>query len=74
MHFLMRKILLEYAVMKARTKEGSTIIITATPEKKWQEECVRGKRNFVKIPGRYHRKETACAENVLDWPVEKESS
>ncbi|MBC2017583.1 DEAD/DEAH box helicase [Listeria seeligeri] len=47
---------LEYAVEKARTKEGTTIVITATPEKKWQQECANGKRHFVKIPARYHRR------------------
>ncbi|EDN8988395.1 DEAD/DEAH box helicase [Listeria monocytogenes] len=62
---------LEYAVMKARTKEGSTIIITATPEKKWQEECVRGKRNFVKIPGRYHRKKLPVPRTCWIGPWKK---
>ncbi|AIS63656.1 DEAD/DEAH box helicase [Listeria ivanovii] len=47
---------LEYAVNKARKKEGTTIVITATPEEKWQQECVSGKRHFVKIPARYHRR------------------
>ncbi|MBC1488284.1 DEAD/DEAH box helicase [Listeria sp. FSL L7-1485] len=47
---------LEYAVSKARSKEGTTIVITATPEEKWQQECIQGKRHFVKIPARYHRK------------------
>ncbi|EEO6717036.1 DEAD/DEAH box helicase [Listeria monocytogenes] len=62
---------LEYAVMKARTKEGSTIIITATPEKKWQEECVKGKRNFVKIPGRYHRKKLPVPRTCWIGPWKK---
>lgn len=47
---------LEYAVEKSRTKEGATIVITATPEKKWQQEWANGKRHFVKIPARYHRR------------------
>ncbi|HBZ6322423.1 TPA: DEAD/DEAH box helicase [Listeria monocytogenes] len=62
---------LEYAVMKARTKEGSTIIITATPEKKWQEECLEGKRKFVKIPGRYHRKKLPVPRTCWIGPWKK---
>ncbi|MBC2013823.1 DEAD/DEAH box helicase [Listeria marthii] len=62
---------LEYAVGKARTKEGSTIIITATPEKQWQEECAEGKHNFVKIPGRYHRKKLPVPRTCWIGPWKK---
>lgn len=62
---------LEYAVRKARTKEGSTVIITATPEKQWQEECEAGKRNFVKIPGRYHRKKLPVPRTCWIGPWKK---
>ncbi|EKY3942184.1 TPA: DEAD/DEAH box helicase [Listeria innocua] len=62
---------LEYAVRKARTKVGSTIIITATPEKKWQQECATGKRNFVKIPARYHRKQLPVPRTCWIGPWKK---
>lgn len=62
---------LEYAVKKARTKVGSTIIITATPEKKWQQECAIGKRNFVKIPARYHRKRLPVPRTCWIGPWKK---
>ncbi|WP_163655002.1 DEAD/DEAH box helicase [Listeria sp. PSOL-1] len=47
--------LLEYAVNKAMKARNTQIYITATPDVNWQKECLRGNRNFVKIPARYHR-------------------
>ncbi|MBC2268632.1 DEAD/DEAH box helicase [Listeria sp. FSL L7-0083] len=62
---------LEYAVRKARTKVGSTIIITATPEKKWQQECAAGRRNYIKIPARYHRKQLPVPRTCWIGPWNK---
>ncbi|WP_340084791.1 DEAD/DEAH box helicase [Siminovitchia sp. FSL H7-0308] len=47
---------LQWAVEKAAKKNAARIYLTATPSKRWQEECRYGKRNFIKIPARYHRK------------------
>ncbi|EUJ27929.1 competence protein ComFA [Listeria floridensis FSL S10-1187] len=46
---------LEYAVKKALADGGIEIYMTATPERSWQIDCLNGKRNYVKIPARYHR-------------------
>jgi competence protein ComFA len=46
---------LQFAVQQARKKESSLIFLTATPNEKWQRQCRLGKRNFVTIPGRFHR-------------------
>ncbi|MBC1967862.1 DEAD/DEAH box helicase [Listeria welshimeri] len=65
---------LNYAVEKARKKEGTTIVITATPEQKWQEECASGKRHFVKIPARYHRKKLPVPRTCWIGPWKKKLS
>lgn len=60
---------LEYAVQKAQLSTGCSIFITATPDRKWQKECDRGMRNFVKVPARYHRKQLPVPKKVWigDW-------
>ncbi|EUJ32499.1 helicase [Listeria cornellensis FSL F6-0969] len=60
---------LEYAVQKAQLRTGCSIFITATPDRKWQKECNSGKRHFVKIPARYHRKSLPVPRKVWigDW-------
>ncbi|WP_406686212.1 DEAD/DEAH box helicase [Rossellomorea vietnamensis] len=46
---------LQGAVEKARKPQSSIIYLTATPDQKTQQECARGKRNFIGIPARFHR-------------------
>ena len=46
---------LQYAAKKATKKEAAIIYLTATPSRKWQNECLTGKRKYIKIPARYHR-------------------
>ncbi len=46
---------LQYAVRQSRKEHSSMIYLTATPNQKWQNECRRGKRDYVTIPARYHR-------------------
>ena len=46
---------LQGAVEKARKPHSSIIYLTATPDQKTQQECARGKRNFIGIPARFHR-------------------
>lgn len=46
---------LQGAVEKARKPLSSIIYLTATPDQKTQQECARGKRNFIGIPARFHR-------------------
>ncbi|AQY50042.1 hypothetical protein PWEIH_04041 [Listeria weihenstephanensis FSL R9-0317] len=60
---------LEYAVKKAQLTSGCSIYITATPDRKWQKECDRGVRDFVKVPARYHRKPLPVPRKVWigDW-------
>lgn len=47
---------LQWAVKKAAKPKAARIYLTATPSKKWQNECRFGKREFIKIPVRFHRK------------------
>jgi competence protein ComFA len=47
---------LQYAVQRARKPSSAMIYLTATPSSAWQRECRQGKREFVTIPARYHRK------------------
>ncbi|VEF46905.1 helicase [Bacillus freudenreichii] len=47
---------LQWAVEKSAKPEATRIYLTATPSRKWQDECQFGKRNFIKIPARFHRK------------------
>ncbi|MFE8696486.1 DEAD/DEAH box helicase [Cytobacillus sp. FJAT-53684] len=46
---------LQYAVRQSRKTLSSMIYLTATPNEKWQAECIKGKREYVTIPARYHR-------------------
>ncbi|OLS37833.1 DEAD/DEAH box helicase [Bacillus sp. MRMR6] len=46
---------LQYAVSQARKPKSSMIYLTATPNEKWQNECLSGKRAYVTIPARFHR-------------------
>lgn len=47
---------LQWAAEKSAKQNAARIYLTATPSKRWQDECRRGKRNFIKIPARFHRK------------------
>ncbi|WP_276211027.1 DEAD/DEAH box helicase [Heyndrickxia coagulans] len=47
---------LQCAVQKAAKDRCARIYLTATPSETWQLECKTGKRPFVTIPARYHRK------------------
>lgn len=56
---------LQYAVQNARKERSSMIYLSATPNQQWQKDCRQGKRNFVTIPARYHRKPLPVPE--LKW-------
>lgn len=56
--------MLQYAVKNARKVDSSLIYLTATPSQKWQRECKIGKRNFVTIPARFHRRSLPLPEFV----------
>ncbi|HZH62637.1 MAG TPA: helicase-related protein, partial [Metabacillus sp.] len=45
---------LQFAVQKSRKEKSSLIYLTATPNKKWQQEVQQNKREAVRIPARYH--------------------
>ncbi|WP_225220896.1 DEAD/DEAH box helicase [Bacillus norwichensis] len=47
---------LQWSVKKAAKPKAARIYLTATPSKKWQDECRFGKREFIKIPARFHRR------------------
>ncbi|MCM3567402.1 DEAD/DEAH box helicase [Neobacillus mesonae] len=46
---------LQQAVIQARKQESAMIYLTATPNAKWQKECLSGKRAYTTIPARFHR-------------------
>ncbi|WP_102273782.1 DEAD/DEAH box helicase [Cytobacillus massiliigabonensis] len=46
---------LQHAVRQARKQSSSMIYLTATPNEKWQTECLQGKKEIVTIPARFHR-------------------
>ncbi|WP_195892129.1 DEAD/DEAH box helicase [Bacillus niameyensis] len=46
---------LQWAVKKSVRPQATTLYLTATPSETWQMECKYGKRNYVKIPARFHR-------------------
>ncbi|PFA67355.1 DNA/RNA helicase [Bacillus sp. AFS015802] len=46
---------LQWAVEKARKSQSTTIYLTATPDQKTQQDCIKGRRNFIQIPARFHR-------------------
>lgn len=46
---------LQWAVEKARKTQSSMIYLTATPDKKTQQQCTKGNRSFIQIPARFHR-------------------
>ena len=46
---------LQWAVEQARKPHSSIIYLTATPDQKTQQQCVKGKRAFIRIPARFHR-------------------
>nr|WP_100332375.1 DEAD/DEAH box helicase [Bacillus xiapuensis] len=46
---------LQFAAEKARKPRSSLIYLTATPTRRWQEECRSERRKHVKIPARFHR-------------------
>jgi competence protein ComFA len=56
--------MLQYAVKNARKVDSSLIYLTATPSQKWLRECQGGKRNFVTIPARFHRRALPVPEFV----------
>jgi competence protein ComFA len=47
---------LQYAVKHSRKPQSTLIFLTATPSQIWQRECRLGKREYVTIPARFHRK------------------
>ena len=47
--------MLQHAVDQAKKDISSTIYLTATPNKSWQNEIKTGKRTTITIPARYHR-------------------
>ena len=47
---------LKWAVKKSAKSKSAHLYLTATPSKRWQDECRFGKRPHVKIPARFHRK------------------
>ncbi|WNF25288.1 DEAD/DEAH box helicase [Mesobacillus jeotgali] len=47
---------LQYVVEQSRKLQSTLIYLTATPSQKWQRECRLGKREYVTIPARFHRK------------------
>ena len=55
---------LQYAVKQARKPNSALIYLTATPNQKWQKECLNGKRHFVTIPARFHRHRLPVPEFV----------
>ncbi|MCM3602661.1 DEAD/DEAH box helicase [Robertmurraya korlensis] len=57
--------MLKFAVKNARKESSSLIYLTATPIQKWQRECRGGKRKFVTIPARFHRR--ALPEPEFVW-------
>ncbi len=57
--------MLQFAMKNARKVNSSLIYLTATPSQKWQRECRGGKRNFVTIPARFHRRGLPVPE--FDW-------
>ncbi len=46
---------LQHAANQARKPESAMVYLTATPNPKWQKECLSGKRAFTTIPARFHR-------------------
>jgi competence protein ComFA len=47
---------LQFAVQQAIKTQSSLIFLTATPNQTFQQQCRNGKRKFVTIPARFHRK------------------
>lgn len=47
---------LQWAVKKSLKQYATSIYLTATPNEEWQNECRFGRRPFIKIPARFHRK------------------
>jgi competence protein ComFA len=56
--------MLQFAVKNSRKLESSMIYLTATPSQKWQRECQGGKREFVTIPARFHRRALPVPEFI----------
>lgn len=46
--------LLAYAVRKASKPACTNVYMTATPKRSWQRECKLARREYVKLPARYH--------------------
>ncbi|MFD2679299.1 DEAD/DEAH box helicase [Bacillus seohaeanensis] len=46
---------LQFAVQQARKPESALIHLTATPDKKTQQQCKKGQQNYITIPARFHR-------------------
>ncbi|MDH5161272.1 DEAD/DEAH box helicase [Heyndrickxia oleronia] len=47
---------LQWAVQKAAKNNATKIYLSATPNQTWQQECLSGKRPYVTIPARFHRR------------------
>lgn len=65
---------LQYAVQQSRKLKSSLIYLTATPKKQWQKECRLGKRNYVRIPARFHRHPLPVPQFVWSGNWEKQLS
>ncbi|WP_259462706.1 DEAD/DEAH box helicase [Caldibacillus debilis] len=48
--------MLQTAANRAKKDTGAQIFLTATPSEKWKRECLRGLRNCVILPARFHRR------------------
>jgi len=55
---------LQHAAVQARKPASAMIYLTATPNKKWQQECRAGKRAYTTIPARFHRRPLPVPEFV----------
>jgi competence protein ComFA len=56
--------ILQFGVRNARKESSSLIYLTATPSQEWQRECRGGKKKFVTIPARFHRRSLPVPEFV----------
>lgn len=46
---------LKFAAQEAAKSESTTVLLTATPTREWQQQFFKGEKNGVHIPARYHR-------------------
>ncbi|KAB2490570.1 DEAD/DEAH box helicase [Priestia endophytica] len=76
--------MLQQAVENVKKQSCATILLTATPNRQWQREIRRGRRDAFVLPARYHRREIPvphmiwCGnwkkqllKNELPWKLKK---